>query len=151
MIRQWHSYIGMFIAPSVLFFALTGSAQIFNLHEAHGDYQPAAIIEKLSRVHKDQVFALGEHHDGHHAPVVQEPAAAPADMATDHPNKPAADEKAPKLSTQLLKWFFLVVAVGLIVTTLFGLWMGLTRLRGKRLAWILFIAGAIIPLGLLLL
>jgi hypothetical protein len=140
MIRQWHSYIGMFIAPSVLFFALTGSAQIFSLHEAHGDYQPPAIIEKLGRVHKDQVFALGEHHP---------PAAPSSDVAADHP-KPGGDEDRPQLSTQLLKWFFLIVALGLIVTTLFGLWMGLTRMRGKRLAWILLISGAIIPLALLL-
>ena len=60
--RRWHSYIGLFIAPSVLFFALTGATQLFSLHEEHGNYKPPAIIEKLSSVHKDQVFAFGNHH-----------------------------------------------------------------------------------------
>ncbi len=60
-IRQWHSYLGLFIAPSVLFFALTGATQLFGLHESHGDYRPPAIVEKLSSVHKDQVFELGHH------------------------------------------------------------------------------------------
>jgi hypothetical protein len=57
-----HSYIGLFTAPNVLFFALTGAAQIFNLHEAHGSYRPPGIVEKLGSVHKDQVFAFGDHH-----------------------------------------------------------------------------------------
>jgi hypothetical protein len=39
-IRRWHSYIGLFIAPSVLFFSLTGAVQLFSLHEAHDKYQP---------------------------------------------------------------------------------------------------------------
>jgi len=55
-LRQWHSYIGLFIAPSVIFFSLTGALQLFSLHEAHGTYQPPAILEKLASVHKDQVL-----------------------------------------------------------------------------------------------
>ena len=49
LLRQWHGYLGAFIAPSVIFFALTGALQLFNLHEAHGDYRPAPIVERLSR------------------------------------------------------------------------------------------------------
>lgn len=61
-IRQWHSYIGLFIAPSVLFFALTGALQVFSLHEADGDFTPLPIVEKLASVHKDQQFTMGHHH-----------------------------------------------------------------------------------------
>jgi uncharacterized iron-regulated membrane protein len=60
-IRTWHTYIGILIAPSVLFFAFTGSLQLFSLHEAHDSYKPPPVIEKLASVHKDQVFALKEH------------------------------------------------------------------------------------------
>ncbi len=60
-IRIWHMYIGILIAPSVLFFALTGALQIFSLHEAHGSYVPPPLLEKLRRMHKDQVFARKEH------------------------------------------------------------------------------------------
>jgi hypothetical protein len=129
-IRRWHSYIGLFIAPSVLFFALTGIAQIYNLHEAHRAYVPPVIVEKLSSVHKDQVFALG-HHDAPPAPA--------AAAAKDEDDKPA-------LSTVLLKGFFCLVAVCLSVSTAFGLWMGLTQTRQKRLAWLLVIAGVLLPL-----
>src|SRR5471032_677790 len=55
-VRQIHTYIGAFIAPSVLFFAFTGSLQLFSLHEAHGAYTPPPIVEALGRVHKDQVL-----------------------------------------------------------------------------------------------
>src|ERR1700733_10596500 len=72
-VRQWHTYIGAFIAPSVLFFAFTGSLQLFSLHEAHGAYTSPAIVEALSRVHKDQVLkekpepaAKGADADGGH-------------------------------------------------------------------------------------
>ena len=46
-VRQLHMLLGMFIAPSVLYFALTGAVQLFSLHEAHGTYRPPALIEAL--------------------------------------------------------------------------------------------------------
>jgi hypothetical protein len=134
-LRTWHTYLGMLIAPSVLFFSLTGALQIFNLHEAHGTYQPLALIEKLASVHKDQVFALKKHDE-------PEPEAG----AKDQPPGPAEDEDSePSLGTALLKWFFLVVALGLATSTTLGLWMGLTQVRRKRPLWMLLAAGIIIP------
>jgi hypothetical protein len=139
-VRQWHSYIGLFIAPSVLFFALTGVTQLFGLHESHGDYQPPAIVEKLSSVHKDQVFELGHHH-------------APPPASEAGPRQPPAgaqdDDDKTELSTQLLKWFFMLVALSLTLSTCFGIWMGFTQMRRKRLAWTLLVAGALIPTALL--
>lgn len=142
-IRKWHSYIGLFIAPSVLFFTLTGATQLFSLHEAHGKYQPPAIVEKLSSIHKDQVFALSDHHDH---------PAAPTDAAKSDAGSAAADDDAdePTLPTLLLKVFFLLVALGLAASTSLGLWMGFTQMRRRRTAWLLVAAGALIPLGLLL-
>lgn len=138
-IRQWHSYLGLFIAPSVLFFALTGALQIFSLHEAHGKYQPLLVIEKLSKVHKDQVFAASHHHE-----------AAPKTDADSPPPADDDDDDKPALSTLILKWFFLFVALALSVSTGFGLWMGLTQTRRKRRAWGLLVAGALVPVILLI-
>jgi hypothetical protein len=44
-----------------------------------------------------------------------------------------------------------LVACSLALSTAFGLWMGLTQTRHQRLAWILVITGALVPLGLVLL
>jgi hypothetical protein len=144
-VRQWHSYIGLFIAPSVLFFALTGAAQIFNLHEAHGSYRPPAIVEKLSSVHKDQVFAFGDHHSS-----TESPPDTPHSVAAPGSRTEADEGDRTATSTLLLKWFFLVVALCLIVSTAFGIWMGVKQIRAKRLAWFLLVAGTFIPVGLLL-
>jgi len=138
-IRLWHSYLGLFIAPSVLFFALTGATQLFGLHESHGDYQPPVLVEKLSSVHKDQVFELG-----HHEPPAAAEPGSPRPAAADKED----DDKA-ELSTQMLKWFFFLVALGLTLSTSFGIWMGLTQIRRKRVAWLLLAAGALIPAALL--
>jgi hypothetical protein len=138
-IRIWHMYIGILIAPSVLFFALTGALQIFSLHEAHGSYEPPPLIEKLSRLHKDQVFAQKEQkeHEEHESEGAG---------AQEHPK--AEKEDQPRLGTLLLKWFCLLVALGLSISTLFGLWMGLTHVRRRRTGWWLLAVGIILPAAL---
>jgi hypothetical protein len=145
-VRRWHSYIGLFVGPSVLFFALTGAAQLFSLHEAHGNYRPPAILEKLSSIHKDQVFALGDHHEKSESR--SEPGKPTAESAPSSGDEDKGDKASP--ATLALKIFFLIAALCLIVSTAFGLWMGLTQMRGKRIGWLLIVAGSAIPLGLLL-
>jgi hypothetical protein len=137
-IRRWHAYTGLFIGPSVIFFALTGATQLYGLHEAHGGYRPPAIIEKLSSLHKDQVFALGHHHE------------PPSDAAPDKPGAAQDDDDKEETSTEILKGFFLVVALGLTFSSAFGVWMGLTQIRQPRLAWALVLSGTLIPVILIL-
>jgi len=145
-IRTWHFYIGMFIAPSVLFFASTGALQLFSWHEAHGNYTPPPILEKLSSVHKDQVWKAGHHHD-HKPPAAKAPDAA---GGASGPKAKGDDDDKMKGSTIALKaYFFWVVAGGLIVSTLLGLWIGFTHPVRRRTAAILFVAGAAIPIILL--
>jgi hypothetical protein len=140
-VRLWHFYIGMLIAPSVLFFAITGAWQLFSFHEAHGNYTPPPILEKLSSVHQDQVFKLGHHHPD------PKPAATPAG-----PPPPKDDDDKMSTATLALKiYFFWIVAGGLTLSTLFGMWIGLTHPTRKRTALLLLIAGAVIPIGLLIL
>jgi hypothetical protein len=135
-IRIWHMYIGILIAPSVLFFALTGALQIFSLHEAHGSYEPPPLIEKLSRLHKDQVFAQKEHEEDKSV------------GAGDQEHPKAENEDQPRLGTVLLKWFCLLVALALSISMLLGLWMGLTQLRRRRTGWWLLAVGIILPAAL---
>ncbi|HLY79584.1 MAG TPA: hypothetical protein VKQ70_09440 [Caulobacteraceae bacterium] len=143
-VRQWHTYIGAFIAPSVMFFAFTGSLQLFSLHEAHGAYTPPAVIERLGRVHKDQVW---------NAPAKAGPEkSGPAHADADHDHHhDAGHAEAPKpWPVMALKWLFLSVAIGLMTSTLLGLWMALTFGRRKGVVLALFAAGAVLPLLLVL-
>jgi hypothetical protein len=144
-VRQWHTYIGAFIAPSVLFFAFTGSLQLFSLHEAHGAYTPPAVVEHLGRVHKDQVW---------NAPAKAGPAKprhAADDHDHDHDAGPADHpEPAKPWPVMALKWLFLTVAVGLMTSTLLGLWLAFTFSRRKTVVLGLFVAGAVLPVLLVL-
>ncbi|MDE2027862.1 MAG: hypothetical protein KGK03_04995 [Candidatus Omnitrophica bacterium] len=63
--RNAHLYLGVFFAPLLLFFLISGTWQTFGLHEASkdGSYKPPAIIKSLSQVHKNQRWV-----DGHKVP-----------------------------------------------------------------------------------
>lgn len=139
-IRRWHSYLSLLAAPSVLFFTFTGALQLFSWHEAHGTYQPPVWLEKMSSLHKDQVL---EKHEEEGAEE-QKPKVAPE-------NKPAHEEAPLAPATVALKAYFFWVGAMLLISTLFGAWMGMTQIVRKKTAWLLLILGTVIPVGILLL
>jgi hypothetical protein len=144
-VRTLHMFIGMLTAPTVLFFSLTGILQIYNLHEARPGYTPPAILEKMSRVHKVQVFALRRRR-GQQLNVEQaksNAAGSPASSAAgpqEHHNSAAA--------ILLLKLYFTIAAVGLVFSTLLGAWMGLRPGVRRRANLLLLGAGILIPVVL---
>ena len=150
--RQWHLYLGTLFAPSIIFFAFTGSLQLFSLHESHpGDaYQAPVWIQELASIHKDQVLqkkhkpapaSAGEQK----APPAAAPAPKPAQPASSGPKEGPRTNK----STVALKWFFLAMAVGLISSTLLGIYMAFKFNRNRTLVWGMLIAGTVIPLALI--
>jgi hypothetical protein len=60
-IRQIHFYLGVFFAPLIILFALSGALQTFRLQESPkgSTYAPPAWIVKLADIHKDQKAAQG--------------------------------------------------------------------------------------------
>lgn len=140
-VRRIHTYLGLLIAPSVLFFALTGAAQLYELHESHGAYVAPAVVEKLGMVHKNQVYkARGRRPGPPAAQAEKTPAAQPAAA------KAPAAEPATKPAVTLLKAVFLLVSIALAATNLLGVWMAIAYGREKTLSWILLAIGAVIPL-----
>lgn len=145
LIRQGHLFLGMIIAPNILMFAITGGLQIFRLQESHEGYTPPPIVEKLGRMHMDQVYALKKRRT--------EPAAAPAEAVPEAAAVEAARPEprpAPPLSKMLLQSFFTLVAVGLVLSTLLGVWMGVMVSRWKVTARWLLLAGTVLPVLMLL-
>ena len=150
LVRQMHLWLGMLIAPSVLMFAFTGALQIFRLQEAHPGYAPAPIVERMGRLHKDQVFEVAKKRPE------RAPTAVSASRASQAAPARPADIKGearpgPSLSKRLLQWFFTLVSAGLFVSTLFGIWMGVTTGRWKVSARWLLVAGVAVPVILILL
>ena len=148
LLRQIHLWLGVFFAPSIVFFAVTGGLQELKLHEAHGDYTPPPVIEKLGQVHIHQKFAAKPQRKPEGPPKAEAAKAeAPAPAA---PKAEPEKRKAPPLSVKLLQAFFVATAIGLTVTTLLGLWIGVVQARQKLLPIILLIAGSVIPVAILM-
>jgi hypothetical protein len=137
VIRQLHIWTSVFVAPSLLFFAFTGGLQTFRIPD-----QKAApvLIQKLARVHKDNVFALKP----------TRPKKPEADGRANA-GKPPEPKPQSKPSTEVLKYFFAFASWAIGITTLLGLWMALAYSRDKLVVWILLIAGAATPVLILLL
>jgi hypothetical protein len=140
LLRKLHIYISVFIAPSLLFFAGTGAFQTFRIPDRK---DAPVLLQKLARVHRDDVFAVKP------APPPKKPEAkAEGDEHAKPAAAPAPKPKA-KASTTAVKWYFAIVSIAILVTTILGLWMALAYHREKRLIWALLIAGAAIPMILL--
>ena len=155
--RLVHLYLGVFIAPALLFFAFTGALQTFSLHETTrgSSYKPPAWAVMLGQIHKKQT------------PIVPVRKLPPPDKQSDKaasdkagsekpqsspvsPSEPAP-AAAPKTHNPFpLKCFFLLVAIGLFISTLSGLYMSYKYIRNKRLVTACLAAGIILPVLLTL-
>lgn len=163
--RLFHLYLGVFTAPALLFFAITGGLQTFSLHErARGsDYTPPAWLATMAQLHKKQTSvipprkpALGDVASGtgrrpdtdttdRSGADVTISAAAPA---ADRPmTMPAAKAK----NTLPLKIFFALVSLGLLISTLSGLYMAYKYTRHAARITAILLAGVVVPIVLALL
>jgi hypothetical protein len=158
--RLVHLYIGVFIAPAVIFFAFSGALQTFSLHETTrgSSYKPPAWAVMLAQIHKKQTPVVPVRR----TPPPDKPAekAAPDKGAEDKPpSPPAASQPTPNPgprppnqanvpkphNTLPLKLFFLLVSIGLFVSTLSGLYMSYKYIRNRKLITTVLLAGIIIP------
>ena len=145
--RKLHLYLGLFIAPALLFFAFTGAVQTLSLHENAGSsYTPPVWLARLGQLHKNQNIRL-------RAPRPQSTVAsstpgknvATALAAPPRPPVTLASKQRQHLPEKL---FFLLVSLGLFTSTLTGIFMAYKYERGKLLLTALLIAGVVIPLAL---
>ena len=195
--RLFHLYSGVFLAPALIFFAITGGLQTFSFHETTkgSNYKPPRILVELGQLHKKQTVVVpvrkgpppdakpdqtatttrlpfdptihGDHtnqqkHDtldrqsrpgradrANDAPV----AAAPDPPASDPaPTQPQAPTPPPGRVHNLLpmKIFFVIVSIGLFLSTLTGLFMAYKYTRNSLAVTATLVAGIVIPLLLLL-
>lgn len=145
--RQLHLYIGVFIAPAVLFFAFTGGLQVFGLHESSrgSDYKPPAWLAVAAQLHKKQTDVLplrrARPMEG------AQPAATPAPpVSAGLTNKPPAPVRHPLP----LKIFSAFVSLGLFISTLLGLYMAYRYTRKHVVISVLLAMGVIFPIVLAL-
>ena len=150
-IRQVHNYVGLFFAPTILFFAMTGGLQMFGLHESSrgSSYIPPAVLVHLAQLHKKGTLYL---------PPRKPPQAPPARADGAKPDVPKPDTQKPPQATRNsapnplpIKIFFAATALALIISTSTGIVMGWKYARRKSLVLLILTAGLLVPIVLLLL
>lgn len=148
-IRAVHHYLGLFFAPTILFFAITGGLQMFGLHEtARGSsYIPPNILVHLSQLHKKGTLYLPQRK------VVPPNSGKPDRPKLDAP-KPETSKptQAPPPPPNPLptKIFFAATALALAISTSTGLVMSWKYARRKSIVLLTLAAGVVIPAILLL-
>lgn len=157
--RLAHRYIGIFCAPALLFFAFTGAVQTVNLHEttAGSNYKPPVWLVKLGQLHKKETLELPVRRPRPAAgPDAGRPdKAAPGVDATKPGRGPDAAAAAPGAPPTKpkghvpMKAFFLLVSLGLFVSTLTGIYMSYKYGGSKTVVTVLLVAGIVVPLVLL--
>src|SRR5690349_11379084 len=109
-LRQLHHYVGVFLAPAILFFALSGAVQTFRLGEDKGwGGPPPSALVWMTSVHKDQSLPHAKPEKAAPKPDAAKPAAHADDHDGDHHHEAA---RGP--SPLPLKIFVVILALGLI-------------------------------------
>jgi hypothetical protein len=133
----------------VMFYALSGALQIFDLHQSHDGYTAPSLMTAVGRLHKQQVFA----------PQVPRQSPSPFASRSVRNNAPGVTRRgepqgrqkgrAPSAATLVLKWLFFFEGLGLAATTALGTWIGLTQAKRRRAILALLMLGIILPLLLI--
>jgi hypothetical protein len=147
-LRQLHLYLGLFLAPTIIFFAFSGALQIFRLQEGRpgSSYQPPAWVVALAGVHKDQRYETPP------KPRPASPSAeTPLPPPTPRPEAEPGGQPPQRKPSAALKWFFLLTAIGIIITTGLGIIMAFKFNRDRRVIWGLLVSGTLLPVVLLIL
>ncbi|THD37392.1 MAG: hypothetical protein E7773_05055 [Sphingomonas sp.] len=135
-LRHWHHYIGVFLAPAILFFASSGFLQVVGWQDQRNP-PPPAWVSWMAGIHKKQA-----------APKPRPPAPArPGGASTAKP----VDEHHDAEAFVPLKVFALLTALGLFLTTLIGLAVALGTPMMRRTSAVVLTAGVVVPVLLFLL
>jgi hypothetical protein len=141
-IRRVHAWLGVLFAPAIVMFALSGIFQMFGWHEGSGTDAPPGWIARLAQLHMKQTFSLPRPKGPKPAAEVGAAAAAAAPAAEPPRAGPPRGERP---STMPMKIFLTLAALGLIASTLLGLYMAFTPKRDRRLLAIFLAAGLVVP------
>jgi len=155
VLRKLHLYLGVFTAPALLFFAFTGALQTFSLHETTqgSNYRPPAWIASLAQLHKKQTTDVPVRRprpDGSPERLAAKAPATPASALPQPPERQSTVTPGPKPKGHLpMKIFFLLIAVGLFLSTLTGIYMAYRYSRSRLIITGVLLAGVVLPLLLL--
>jgi hypothetical protein len=138
-LRLYHHYIGVFLAPAILFFSFSGFIQVIGIQDQRNP-APPAWVSYIAGIHKHQM-----------PPKPRK--APPADAAKpDGPKRGGGEhDDHDHGGFTPLKIFALLTAIGLFLTTLIGLTIALGNRATRRTAFVMLALGIAVPVVLILL
>ncbi|MFC5861829.1 PepSY domain-containing protein [Acidicapsa dinghuensis] len=141
-LRILHRYMGLLFSPAILFFAFSGALQTFDLHSTNKStgYVPPLWLVEMAQLHKKQTLTLNK--------AKSKP--AQADQGSSDPGSQKKDVAAKK-SPLPLKCFVVVMSVGLMATTLLGIYMAFRFGGDGRLVWGMLAIGTLLPIAMMFL
>ncbi|HEV7123497.1 MAG TPA: PepSY domain-containing protein [Rhodanobacter sp.] len=147
-LRTTHLYLGVFTAPMLLFFAVTGGLQTFSLHETIRDssYVPPVWLATAAQWHKKQNVVVPPAKLRLEPALIANPPLSTASRAVTRANVASQ----PKRNPLPMKVFFALIALGLFTSVLSGLYMAWRFSRRPGLFGAVLLGGAVSPLLLLL-
>jgi len=146
-LRRLHQYLGLFFAPALLLFSLSGALQTYRWQEAKGyGGTPPAWIVWMASVHKDQARPR---------PPRAGPEEGPPAGGVQKAPPPEAKAGAPKGPLKgggrrpALMLFVGLFGLALFVSTLFGIAIALANRAARPTNLLVLAAGTAVPLLLL--
>ena len=119
-LRRVHLYLGLALAPLLIFFSLSGAWQSLNLHKDRkdGSYKAPAVLVEISRVHTRQRLNLN-----------------------------SRDQKGGRKtqSSEPFRWLALFAGFAVSVLALIGIWMGFRMSKRKWLPIGILCLGTLLP------
>ena len=133
-LRAWHLYAGLFFAPMLLLFAVSGAFQTFRIPDKA---DAPGWIKLIAAVHKDQA-----------PPRAKRPKPQP-DEAKGVASAPKPDAPKAALHNKLpLQIFVVLLSIALLFSTLSGIVIALNVRAMRRTGIIMLALGTILPIAL---
>lgn len=136
-LRQYHNYVGLFFAPAIIFFAISGAFQTFRLQDEKGyGGPPPTWLVVMAELHKDQML-----------PKTDAGEAKQSKSATFSKQLP---KKVAKPSTNwsrfTLQIFAVLMALGLIISSTIGIAIALSNRATRKRSYWLLASGLVLPI-----
>ncbi|MFZ4109470.1 MAG: hypothetical protein ACOYKQ_03240 [Polymorphobacter sp.] len=144
-LRRYHYYLGVFFAPVIIMFALSGALQTFRLQEEKGwGSEPPAWIVWMGSIHRDSKLPKAKPSEAEHTEAAK-PAVAPAPTAQPEAAKP----KPPQVNKLPMQIFMVVMSVALLLSSFLGIAIALNSKATRQAALVMLALGTLVPLAVL--
>ncbi|MGL4312921.1 MAG: hypothetical protein ACRCSO_02925 [Sphingomonas sp.] len=149
-VRQLHFYLGLFFAPMLLLFAVSGALQVYRLNDAKGGNVPPTWLAWIASIHKNQAPPRERPaNPADKSDAKQDHAGSTTSKAGEAPGKALEKAGTPSIGVAALKIFAVLLAVALAISTLLGIIIAVQTRSMRRTGIILLVAGTILPIVLL--